>query len=207
MLSVPYSDVQNRAAELAGRTRDKLPVSEALILQQAAAVALEEIWNKAAWPELIPPLVNVAPTGTPIGFSKNEGAGATGGEMGDILLLLTADPRATTQCRAVGFTEGDNIVYPTEQIASLFVEYVLPAPDLTDYTTAQLAAATVPKRFRNYVALHAAAHLLLPEGGDPRLMALAEAALQHQLNRLPPQPWWRNLRARAAYALPVGATQ
>lgn len=62
MKTVAYSDVLYRAAELAGRTRDKVPVSEALMLRGFLAAELAEVWNMHPWPELIPGIAELSVT-------------------------------------------------------------------------------------------------------------------------------------------------
>src|SRR5438105_4551069 len=122
MKTVTYNDVLYRAAELAGRTRDKVPVSEAAMLRGFLAAELMEVWNVAAWPDLTenPEQVTVSDRS----FSKREGAA---NEMGDILGVTTADPRTTTKFRNVSFEEGDGEVKIDAALSSVWVEWQTPA--------------------------------------------------------------------------------
>jgi hypothetical protein len=52
MKTVPYSQIQALAADLAGRPRDKLPTSEATMLRAFFAEELPDLWTREAWPEL-----------------------------------------------------------------------------------------------------------------------------------------------------------
>lgn len=200
MKSVVYTDVLYRAAELAGRTRDKLPTSEATILQSSLAVDLADVWGKAAWPELTPAPVETAVVDQV--FSKNEGEDDEGDEIGDVLTVLSANPRVTTRYRALGFQEGDNEVWIDEPLASVWVEAMLPLPDLMELDAEELAAYLVPQRFRNYLSLRAAAQLLASDGMQSQaagLLQVADLALTTQMNRLPSPPEWRQVRVRSGF--------
>lgn len=274
MKTVLYTDVLYRAAELAGRPRDKLPVSEATMLQSSIAVDLEDLWNRVAWPELNPDPLNVTVVGQK--FTKNEAqtggvalinndvvdvtfviggtavpvsastsgvAGtATGNSvnvqslagvlasadipdethfvgsiiwspaagitftqtipMGDVLTVLSANPHATTRYRAIGFQEGDDEVWIDENLASVWVDFMLPAPDLMSLTGTVLNNYAIPQRFRNYLSNRAAAVLLAADAqgaSAAAFLALAETALQTQLNRLPSPPDWRQVRVRTGF--------
>lgn len=52
MKTVTYEQIKQLAVELAGRTRDNVPVSEATMLRSFFAAELPDIWNREAWPEL-----------------------------------------------------------------------------------------------------------------------------------------------------------
>jgi hypothetical protein len=204
MKTVAYQDILYRAAELAGRTRDNIPLSEAVMIRGFVAVDLADVWNKHEWPELRPDPPNVT-TIVNQQFSKNESTPLT--EMGDILAVWTANPLISTRAREVGFVEGDGVVKLDEPIASVWVEYMLPAPDLMAVADNLLAAYLIPRRFSNYLALRAAGHLLnsdIEASGNSRLQ-LAEGALATELNRLVP-PTWRNVRLRRGYARPRPVT-
>lgn len=74
MKTANYNDVLNAAAELAGRTRDKIPPSEATMLKGYFAADLAEVWNKHPWNDLIvDPFYQAAPVGRR--FLKNESNG------------------------------------------------------------------------------------------------------------------------------------
>lgn len=204
MKTVVYSEVLERAAELASRTRDKIPPSEALMLQGFLAVELQMVWNKEAWPELVPPPWQASVTEG--AFSKRERSLVPGyaappydpenPEIGDVLGVFSGNPLASTRCRPLDFIEGDNVVrLPGSNVpAQVWVEFVLPRPDLMRLTGATLSAYGILGRFSNYLALRAAGWLLKADSQEASAGAcygLAEAALRAEMNRLPPAPWWR----------------
>jgi hypothetical protein len=204
MKTTTFGDVLNQACELAMRTRDKLPPSEEISTQGFIATEFETLVNSQPWPELIPAVFNVAAANRQ--FSKNEGSvNPLAPEMGDILWLGTMNPEASPGwCRhgcAVGFSEGDGVVFVESDCASLWVEFMLPYPgvlfpDLTpgQMTLVNFLAQKCPLRFRNILAHRAAGHLLGSDAntaGAGVQYGLAEKVLAAQINRLPPAPWWR----------------
>ena len=84
MKTVPYSQIQALAADLAGRPRDKLPTSEATMLRAFFAEELPDLWNREAWPELCDHLEAVTLDANAC-FSTREG---DADEMGDILAII-----------------------------------------------------------------------------------------------------------------------
>lgn len=205
MKTVTYSTILNLAVEMAGRTRDKLPPSEALIVQSALALDLEDVWTKQVWPDLTPDPAATAVTNQT--FSKNEGLS---GEIGDVICVLSANPRVTTRYHHVGFEERDNAVWIDEPLAQVWVEAMLPMPDLASVAAADLPNLTIPRRFRSYLSFRGAGHLLNADvlGSGNGALALAETALQHQVMRLPSPPEWRQVRLRTGFGRrrqPLGA--
>lgn len=198
MITVAYLDVLNQAAEVAGRTRDKLPVKEALMCQGFFATALREIWNgQYQWPELIPP-VSAVPTNAS-SFSKLEGQSNA---MGDILGVWTANPQITNRYQGLRFEEGDNLVWlPDGGQALVYVEYMLPCPDLNAFNGDALKTYPIPVRFRNFLAWTAAGHLCRADGqvaqGD-EFLALGQSEIMVEQRRLTPVPR-RPLRQRDLY--------
>jgi hypothetical protein len=201
MKTVLYQDIQNQAAEVAGRTRDKIPVKEALMLQGFAATALREVWNgQYQWPELIPAILAVAVANG--GFSKNEGQP---NEIGDVLGVYTDNPQNTTQFLALRFEEQNGAVWlPDGGPAQVWVEYMAPCPDLNAMnanTNPTLLNYPVPARFRNYLAWTAGGHLVRADGqvaqGD-EFMALAQSEITIELRRVTPVPR-RTVRQRSLY--------
>lgn len=295
MITVLYSDIINRAAELAGRTRDKLPVSEATILQGFAAVTLQSVWNKAIWPELTPDPLAIAPS-TNRQFSKNEGNAlngqnyatqplvltglcsstdgftalftgttnhglalngqlinvvlsgsdfpcfngtftitVTGGntftfpivqgvilpippftatvnstatvppELGDMLGVYSADPTQTTRYYDIDFEEKDGGVRVESGLASVFVEFMLPRPDLMGYSGTALSNFKVPARFSNFLAMACAGLLLKSDGLEAAAGTcggLAESILRDELNRIKPSDRRQAPRPRTAVLRP-----
>ena len=203
MKTTTFGDVLNQAFELAMRTRDKVPPQEQVSVQGFLATEFETLFDSQSWPELIPPVFNVAPVANRQ-FSKNEGsANPAAPEMGDLLCVMHRNPEVCSRrdpCH-VPFSEGDNTVYVETNCSSLWVEYMLPYPGVVfpDLAPGQLAFATflnqvLPRRFRNILAHKAAGHLLGSDGnaaGAGVQFGLANAALINQINRLPPAPWWR----------------
>lgn len=178
--------MRDKAAELAGRTRDKIPVSEATILLGFIASDLLEIWNMQAWPELVPDPEQMAVTDRRIG--KRLGLAT---ELGDVLGVFTANPLATTRYRHVEWEEADGFIRVHGSNALLWVEYMLPAPDLLNVAAADLEATTIPRRFGNYLSMRAAGQLLGADGDTQTGAAwvnLAEQAMTREVNRLAPAP-------------------
>ncbi len=193
MKTVLYYDVLYWAAELAGRPRDKVPPSEFTMLMGFVGTDLMNLWNAQPWPELIPDPVQVSPVNRQ--FAKNEG---DDNEMGDILGVYTANPLITTRFRSLEFEEGDNAVRLAEAVAPVWVEYMLPAVDLTA-ATPELSGFPIPRRFAAYLKLRGAGHLLRADGqtaaGD-EFLGLAESALRAEINRLVPVPRRNSPKAR-----------
>jgi hypothetical protein len=199
MKTVTYQDIQNQAAEAAGRTRDKLPTKEQLMVQGFIATALREVWNgQYQWPELIPAIASYAATDG--SFSKSEGQA---GELGDILGVWTANPQATTQYLALRFEERDGSVWLPDGGQSLvWVEYMLPCPDLNALSGNTLLNTTLPMRLRGYLAWTAAGNLARSDGqmaqGD-EMLALAQSELIIEMRRVTPVPR-RAVRMKQIYA-------
>lgn len=195
MITVPYSEIVALAAQLAGRADDtasgglRLPPSEATAFLAFLADELVAVWTAAAWPELTPAIASV--TAANRQFSKREG---TDDEMGDLLgIWITANPQLTTVCTALeDWAEADGIVRVQTDQTALFVEYLLPAPDLLDVAAANLDAYPLPRRFKPLLAFKAAGFLLATE--DPALAEkyrqLGEYRLAREMEKVP-VPWWR----------------
>jgi hypothetical protein len=183
MKTVTYNDIMFAAAEVAGRTRDKIPPSEAIMLQAFLATALRDIWQGAyQWPELIPAIVSVQTTNRV--FSKQEG---NAGEMGDILGVWTNNPQVTTSYVMCRFYEQNDAVQLEDGGGTVWVEYMLPRPDLMQVPANQLAAYAIPDRFRNYLVYVAAGNLVRADGqmaqGD-EILALAQSEISTEIRRL-----------------------
>jgi hypothetical protein len=281
MITVTYQDILNQAAEVAGRTRDKLPVKEALMCQGFIATALREVWNgQYQWPELIPPILavvlggngvafgnlipnpyqppNVTASGIPTIVGGSPGGGIVtiangngiytfnpatnnysnaGGwtlalnagvwtltdntgqprytsptliaaswqttsvataftaapvAFGDVLGVWTANPQTTNRYYALRFEdEGNQLWLPDGAQATVYVEYMLPCPDINALTGSALTSYTIPTRFRNFLAWSAAGHLCRADGqvaqGD-EFLALAQSEILVELRRLTPVP-------------------
>lgn len=134
MKTVSYADILYQAAEATGRTRDKLPAQEATMLQGFIATTLREIWNGLyQWPELIPAIRTVTTTAGL--FSKNEGStNPSTPELGDILGVWTANPLSTPNYVALRFDEQPGQVQLEDGGGTVYVEYMLPCPDLMSAT-------------------------------------------------------------------------
>jgi hypothetical protein len=197
MKTTTYGDIKNLAAELTGRTRDNLPTQEAAMLLAFAAVELPTLWNLQCWPELNPAPLQVSVTSRL--FSKNEGEED---EIGDVLGVFAANPGTTTRARAVGFSEIDGSVRIDESLGTVYVDYMLPAPDLLEVESDELAEYEIPARFKMILAYLMAENLLRADGdlaGAGVFHGLAEARLNSEINRLPPAPWWRGVSKRKDY--------
>lgn len=180
------------------------------MLQGFLATDLQNVWNRAEWPELKGgPVAVTVGTVNPRQFSKNEGNGISGNpqEMGDILGVYDADPTQTTKYRDIGFEEIDGAVRIDENLGQVFVEYALPYPDLMAITDpVALAATTIPQRFRNFLAARAAGLLLKADGQDASagaLLGLAENALGQELQRIVIPERRNRPRTRIGYARPL----
>lgn len=221
MKTVTYNEVLYRAAESAGRVRTALPTSEATMLKSIIALELGEVWKEADWHFLIPnPLAVTVLTNAnsePY-FSKNEGStDPAAPEMGDILGVYTADPRnPNAQAVELAFDEGDNIVrlrppeptapaWPLWQTsfnavpAQVWVEYLLPDPDLMALTGEALANYEIPAAFLPYLAARAAGHLLTADGATGMAgvqFGLAERYLDSERGRITRPEWRWKLRVR-----------
>ena len=200
MKTITYAEIINRACEAAGRTRDKLPASEATLLKSVLAFELRKIWHAADWPELVPAIASQTVASN--AFSKGEG---TEDEIGDVIGVYTADPRTTTIYEEVEWDEGDNTVrlHPTEYCRAIpdtvYAEYMLPCPDLLEVAADDLDDYEIPRRFASWLAARAAGHLLTADG-QPALagvqFGLAESYLADELARVTRPPWRMRLRVR-----------
>lgn len=203
MKTTTYNDILYQAAEFAGRTRDKLPPSEAVMLQGFLATEIRDLWQGSyQWPELIPDIKAVVTTnGT---FSKNEGDPAN--EMGDILGVWTNNPQTTTSYLGLRFNEQDDQVRIEDGGGTVYVEYMLPRPDLMTVDTGNYR---IPDRFRNFLAYMAAGNLVRADGqmaqGD-ELLAKAQSAITSELRRLVDVPR-RAVKNRNIYQVQPQAPQ
>lgn len=198
-----YSEIKNLAAEMADRTRDNLPTSEATMLRSFLAADLLEMWVQEAWPEISDNMEAVE-LDTDRCFDKRIGET---NEMGDILaVIIGGNPMATTAVQVLPkdqFTELDGRVNtmfstPTDSLQTgstpaVFVNWQLPVPDLTAVADDELDDYELPIRFKLPLVWKAAAKLLAPE--DPpraaQLDAMADRLLLRMAQRVP-RPWWRN---------------
>jgi hypothetical protein len=205
MKTVLYNDILFQAAELAGRTRDKIALSEATACQGFIATALREVWNSSyQWPELIPDILAVTTAnGT---FSKNEGStDPANPELGDILGVWTNNPQNNISYVGLRFNEQDNKVRVEDGGGTLYCEYMLPCPDLMLFNTTTnptLAAYPISIRFRNFLAYTAAGNLVRADGqmaqGD-ELLAHAQAEIVLEIRKLVDVPR-RAVKNRNIYA-------
>lgn len=198
MKTTTGGDILNLAAELADRTRDNLPTSEATMLRTFISTELPDLWNREAWPELCDNLASVSLDENKC-FDLNEGEA---GEIGDILGIYDADPRTTTVVSSItNFTRLDNRVNVVTSLASIYVDWQDPAPDMSSLSVSDFAAYELPLRLKLPLALKGAAHLLRTE--DPQraaqYLSMADAELIKQATRLD-RPWWRTLRTTTAGA-------
>lgn len=273
MITALYSDISNRAFELAGRTRDKIPPSEAVMMQGFIQADLQDVWNKLPWPDLTPDPISVAPNSNrqfskgegnaplkltaPYQFTANanstdgstavltasatiftsgqvlNGAVVTGGdgafifdgtftitadssttfhytlpsggiipippfgsngltvtvmpELGDVLGVFTANPNVTTRYRDIEFEEGPGVIRILESLANVFVEFMLPRPDISTLSGSALSNFTIPARFSNYLAMRGAGLLLNSDGMNAQggvFLGLAERALSGEMERV-----------------------
>jgi hypothetical protein len=116
-----------------------------------------------------------------------------GGEIGDILGIWTADPRATTKFRGIPYEEGDGVIQLFEDRTTAWVEYQTPPPDLLSVEDADLDDYEIPARFANILAYQAAGSLLRADGkyaAGNEYMVMAERLLAEESQRLkPPRRW------------------
>jgi hypothetical protein len=202
MKTTTFQAVLNGAAEYTGRTSDKIPVKEQTMLQRYLAAEFRKLLRRRAWADCTA-FYNA--TAANRQFSKNEGSvDPAKPELGDILCVMTADPRAGRRRwrgHCVDFTEESGVVLVETDKTSLWVEYMLPYPGVVfpnltpeTMTLAAFYAATLPLEFEDALAHMAAARLLGADGnpaGAGVEMGLANAALVDEINAQPAEPWWR----------------
>ena len=219
MKTCTYQDVLYQAAENAQRTRDKIPVSEAPIILNHAHSELRTMWQCQAWPELCDNLgagVAVVNTNGVLTFSTNEG---TANEIGDVLAILTADPRATKCVKRLNFHRGNRQVYleamQCGMASTVFVDYQLAPVNLlainANPTTAiatlghtgspsTLLNTNLPERFLQPLAMSVASLLWQMDGNTGQMgvwRGLAQSNLDWQAAQ--PEmtaPWWRGIQMR-----------
>jgi hypothetical protein len=217
MKTITYNEVLYRAAEAAGRVRTALPVAEATMLKSILAMELRSIWRMCDWNELIPNPLLV--TVTNAAFSKNEGStDEAAPELGDILGVYTGNPRdPAQQSYELAFDEGDNTVRlrPPEPSApawpwwwqllngampaEVYVEYMLPCPDLLAVAAVDLPAYELPEKFGPFLSARAAGHLLLADGATAMAgvqFGLAKSYQQDQEADITRPEWRWRLRVR-----------
>jgi hypothetical protein len=200
MKTVTYNELKLTVADLVGLDRTSIPTKISTLILGFASLELLQLWNSQPWPELVPDIATVTVTNR--SFSKSEGGGS---EMGDILGVYTANPLTTTKFRTLGFEEADNKVRVDESIATVYVEYMLPATNLMEISAGSLAATTLPLRFKSILAHKCAAYYFTSLGNASMAqahMALAELALAHEVARLS-VPERRRLSARTGYGRPT----
>ncbi len=220
MKTCTYQNVQDQAAELAGRPRDKLPISEAAMLLNYAAFELKVMWNQCAWPELCDNLAAYTPVNTS-GVNTISKAEGTAQEIGDVLWLGTADPRNSTGPRAcdLRYEIGNGQIYLLSPLwipqGVVWLDWQLPPTDLLavslNPTTAvptlgnaampaTLAGTLLPARFLQPLAMKAASKLLASDG-DLQKAGAYEAQANMMLDWMSAQPEmnlprWRGMKLR-----------
>ncbi len=145
-----YQEIMNQAAEDAGRTRDRIPQSEQLMLQGFVALKLRSVWNLCVWSDLISGPLEVAVADHQ--FSKNEGAQAPAIELGDVLGYYTRAPHKLDDVPRFDFQETSNTVWVDTHDGNVWVLYMPPVPDLMALAGAALLAATLPEELANYLS-------------------------------------------------------
>lgn len=190
MKTITYLTVLQRAAERAGKPREAIPTTDALMLRGYLTDALRHYWEAHPWCCLVPALAAVALTGRV--FSKAEG---TVNEKGSILGVYSANPETTTRYRALSFTERDGAVWVDTSLASVYVEWQLPVTDLDAITVeatlnAQLLPAVLAPMLIHYAAGHLKRADLQYDAGN-ELIEYAETLLKQAIQREPPPPPWR----------------
>ena len=197
MNTITFNEMLYRAAEAAGRTRDKIPVSESTLLKSVFAQELRQVWGSADWNQLIPePLaVTVADRKFANPYTDDADVETT---FGDILGVYSANPRLSTKARPLDWHQSDGYIhiapdgiFPTEGTA--YVEYMLPATDLLAVAADDLGETEIPQFLGNYLAERGAAQLLVADG-QPALagvhLNLAKEALAFETDNIT-RPWWR----------------
>lgn len=198
MKTVIYNNVLFRAAEFAGRTRDKILTSESTMLLGFIAAELNVMWRMACWPELSDNLSSYTPVNNNgiVTVTKNEGLA---GEIGEVLGVFTDDPRVTTKARYVKFNEGNGQIYLLENLAKVWIDWMLPVTDLLSISDPNVLANTLlPARFFLPLAAKAGGWLLQSDGevaAGNALKAMGEQELNRQAAEVT-TPRWREVRVR-----------
>lgn len=199
MRTIPYSEIKLLAADLAGRPRDKLPVSEALMLRAYFAAELPDLWRREAWPELCDHIEAVSLDANNC-FDTREG---DANEMGDILAIIVGgNPMTNSMVTVLDKTSytrlNDRVNVTSAAAGDLYVDWQTPPPDLLDNTDlgiandAALDAYELPARFKLALAARGAALLIADEnpGQAGVLRGIADAQMARQAQLLA-NPWWR----------------
>lgn len=198
MNTITYNEMLYRAAEAAGRTRDKIPVSESTLLKSVFAHELRQIWTSYDWNQLIPePLaVTVSDRKFANPYTDAEAVETT---FGDILGVYSANPRTSTKARPLDWYQSDGYIHiaPDGQDVSeggtVYVEYMLPPTDLLAVAAEDLGTTEIPQFLANYLAERGAAQLLVADGMTALAgvhFGLAKEALAFETDNIT-RPWWR----------------
>jgi hypothetical protein len=184
MISTTVQAIVDQAAENAGRTRDKVPPSEGVMMRGWLDTHLQTIWEGAVWPELLK-VSAAAVAVADHAFSKNEG---TAGELGDVLGYYERQPHRLDETPWFDFNEGDNVVRIDGHRDSVWPVYQLPCPDLTAVAAADLAAYTLPRRFKAYLAYMVGGELAKADG-DAALAGVNYGLAEKALGRAQQRAW------------------
>jgi hypothetical protein len=156
-MTTTYSQVLAQARREALRYVT-LPTSEAEALQGYLNESLRAAWRSAPWPGVL--VLEELPVASRL-VSRRIG---TATEVADVLGCYDGNPRETDFWADVEFEEdGDNLVL-LDDVSSVWVDYLRPAPDLTGLSGSALDNFAVNVRFRSYMALSAAARLVRGDG-------------------------------------------
>jgi len=195
MKTITYAQLLNKAVELAGRTRDKILLSEAAMLRGFFDTELRSIWNTQIWSDLRVDPEAMTPTARVL--SRREGAS---NEIGDILGIYTGNPLTHTVWRDVAWEEGNNTFTVAGDVATVWVEYLKPCPSLDSVADADLPAYAVPAVFVPYLAYKGAGELLATENDtlSARRIGQAEEKLEEAMMRNVVPERLRRMRIRTA---------
>jgi hypothetical protein len=196
--TITYNEMLYRAAEAAGRTRDKIPVSESALLKSVFAVELLQVWTSSDWNALIPEPLAVTVSDRKFANPYTDAQAVTT-TFGDILGVYAANPRTSTKARPLDWYQSDGYIHlaPDGQAIGdggvVYVEYMLPPTDLLAVAAADLGATQIPRFLANYLAERGAAQLLVADGMTALAgvhFGLAKEALAFETDNIT-RPWWR----------------
>lgn len=158
----------NQAAENTGRTRDRIPQSEQLMLQGYLALKLRSVWDLCVWADMITGPLEVAVADHQ--FSKNEADPPN--ELGDLIGYYTCPPHKLDDAPRFDFQETDNTVWVDTHHGNVWILYLPPCLDLMALAGAELLAAAIPEELANYLSAIAAYRLAVADKDYPLAQVL-----------------------------------
>lgn len=195
-MNTTYSKILAQARREAARYVN-LPASESEALQGYLNEALRAAWFSAPWPGILR-LEELTPASRLVDRRIGE-TDDSAPELAQVLGVYDGNPRVTTGWDYVEFEEDGESLVLLDDLATVWVDYLPPAPELLLLAGSALDNFEIDVRFRAFMAYSAAARLVRGEGTlsvTASLNSEAEAALAIEQGRFTPPQRLMQVRMR-----------